>query len=79
MAEQETDFKPDPMRWPQFVSELFQGIVIAIALSLLWIMELLRDGFFALLDRVNCKPLKRRVSAFPPGRPRRHAVRQTRS
>jgi len=79
MPEQETDFTPEPLRRLQFISELLQGISIATGLGVLWIMESVRDAFFNLLDRVNYKSYSRRASAFPPGRPRRHRVRQARS
>ncbi len=79
MPDQETDFTPDPMRKLQFVNEMFQGISIAVGLALLWVMETVRNGFFALLDRMNFKARTRRASAFPPGRPRRQRIRQARS
>lgn len=54
--------------------EILKGIGIALGLGLLWMLEAVRDGFFRLLDRVNLRPRSRRASAFPPGRPRRHAT-----
>ncbi len=77
MAESETEFSPEPMRRMQFVSEMMQGVAIALGLGLLWMMEAVRDVWFAVLDRVNLKSPTRRASAFPPGRPRR-AVKRAR-
>jgi hypothetical protein len=31
-----------------------------------------RNAYFRLLDRLNLKPRRRRASAFPPGRPKKH-------
>jgi hypothetical protein len=76
MAEQETDFTLDRMGWAQFLSEMLQGMGIALGLALLWVMESVRDVFFGLLDRFNRKARGGKASAFPPGRPRRHAVKQ---
>ncbi len=47
------------------------GIGATVGLGLLWALEIARDGYFRLLDRMNVKPRRRRASAFPPGRPRR--------
>ncbi len=76
MAEQETDFTPEPLRRLQFLGQILQGIAIALGLGLLWIMESVRDAFFDLLDRFNRKARGSRASAFPPGRPRRRVVKQ---
>ena len=54
--------------------EIVKGMGIALGLALLWMLETARDGFFHLLDRINLRPRTRRASAFPPGRPRRHAT-----
>lgn len=49
------------------------GVGVAVGLAVLWLMEIVRDKFFRLLDRLNVKPRRRRrASAFPPGRPRKH-------
>ena len=52
--------------------EIVYGIGIAFGLSLLWMMEAVRDRVFRLLDRANVRPRTRPASAFPPGQPRRH-------
>jgi hypothetical protein len=52
--------------------ELFHGIGVMAGLGLLWSLEVGRNAFFRVLDRLNIKARpKRRVSAFPPGSPRR--------
>jgi hypothetical protein len=55
----------------EVASEIVQGIGIALGLSLLWIMEAVRDLIFRLLDRANIRPRTRPASAFPPGQPRK--------
>jgi hypothetical protein len=55
-----------------YVSEFFQGIGIMLGLGILWGLEIVRNAYFRLLDRLNLKPRRRRASAFPPGRPRKH-------
>jgi hypothetical protein len=58
-----------------FFSEMFQGIGKMLGLALLWSLEEVRDVFFAVLDRFNVKARPHgRVSAFPPGSPRRRKV-----
>lgn len=76
MAEPETDFTPEPMKRLQFLNQVLQGMLIALGLGVLWLMESVRDGFFNLLDRFNLRARRRKASAFPPGRPRRRAVKQ---
>lgn len=51
--------------------ELLHGIGEMAGLGLLWSLEAVRNVFFRVLDRVNVKARPpRRVSAFPPGKPR---------
>lgn len=52
--------------------EIVNGLGIAFGLSLLWMMEAVRDRVFRLLDRANVRPRIRPASAFPPGQPRKH-------
>ncbi|HUY18220.1 MAG TPA: hypothetical protein VMV15_03245 [Candidatus Binataceae bacterium] len=79
MAEQETDFTPERISRLEFLNQIMQGLLIALGLGMLWMMESVRNGFFGLLDRFNLKPRGRKASAFPPGRPRRRVVKQARS
>jgi hypothetical protein len=56
-----------------FFSELLQGIGKMLGLGLLWGLEEVRNVYFGILDRLNVKTRpRRRVSAFPPGSPRRY-------
>ena len=55
-----------------YLSELVQGIGITLGLGILWGLEMVRNAYFRLLDRLNLKPRRRRASAFPPGRPKKH-------
>jgi len=55
-----------------YLSELVQGIGITLGLGILWGLEMVRNAYFRVLDRLNLKPRRRRASAFPPGRPRKH-------
>lgn len=56
----------------RFLSEVIQGLGLIVGMGLLWLLESVRNVFFRLLDRLNFKPRPRtRVSAFPPGSPRR--------
>ena len=55
-----------------YLSELVQGIGITLGLGILWGLEIVRNAYFRLLERLNLKPRRRRASAFPPGRPKKH-------
>ena len=56
--------------------EIFHGIGITLGLSLFWVMEVVRDTTFRLLDRINVRPRTRPASAFPPGQPRKGPPRR---
>jgi hypothetical protein len=60
----------------EHIVEIFHGVGIALGLSLLWMLEAVRDRLFRLLDRANARPHTRPASAFPPGQPRKHAPRK---
>jgi len=55
-----------------YLSEVVQGIGITLGLGILWGLEIVRNAYFRLLERLNLKPRRRRASAFPPGRPKKH-------
>jgi len=56
-----------------YLSEVVQGTGITLGLGILWGLEIVRNAYFRLLDRLNLKPRRRRrASAFPPGRPKKH-------
>ncbi len=53
--------------------ELVHGTGVMLGLGLLWSLEAVRNFWFRSLDHLNIKARpSRRVSAFPPGSPRRH-------
>jgi hypothetical protein len=60
----------------EVVIEILHGLGIALGLSLLWVMEVVRDRVFRVLDGANVRPRIRRASAFPPGQPRKHQTRR---
>jgi hypothetical protein len=60
----------------EVAAEIFQGVGIALGLIFLWMMEIVRDRVFRLLDRVNARPRIRPASAFPPGQPRKRPQRR---
>ncbi len=71
--------EPELLGKRDFVLQVLEGIGIAAGLGLLWAMETVRNSYFRLLDRWNIKPRRRtRASAFPPGKPRRRARRESR-
>jgi hypothetical protein len=56
-----------------FITSVLYGIGVSLGLALLWFMEIVRNAYFHMLDRLNVKPHRRRsASAFPPGQPRKH-------
>jgi hypothetical protein len=61
-----------PLRGKELAKEIVGGVGRAMGLTLLWGLEIARDKFFRMLDRLNVRARKKRASAFPPGRPRKH-------
>lgn len=58
---------------PSYIWEVVRGVGVVLGLGLLWFLEVVRNAYFHALDSLSIKPRrKRRVSAFPPGRPRKH-------
>ncbi len=60
-----------PLSGRELVTEVAGGIGRALGLSLLWGLEIVRDAYFRVLDRLNVRPRRKRASAFPPGQPRK--------
>ena len=55
-----------------FLHQVIHGVGVVLGLGLLWSLESIRNVFFRQLDRFNVKSHPpRKVSAFPPGSPRR--------
>jgi hypothetical protein len=63
-----------PLRGMPFVTEVIGGIGRALGLTLLWGLEIVRDSYFRILDRLNVRPRRKRASAFPPGQPKKRAT-----
>ena len=60
-----------PLGGGETVKEVAGGVGRALGLTLFWGLEIVRDAYFRLLDRMNVKPRHKRASAFPPGQPRK--------
>jgi hypothetical protein len=60
-----------PLRGRALVLEVAGGVGRALGLTLLWGLEIVRDSFFRMLDRLNVRPRHKRASAFPPGQPKK--------
>jgi hypothetical protein len=54
-----------------FLLYILHGIGVTLGLCLLWGLEAVRNSVFRMLDKMNMKARTRRVSAFPPGQPRK--------
>jgi hypothetical protein len=69
--------RPEETRFSKraYLKEVRRGALITSGMALLWLLEIARNFFFALLDRIGF-PVRRRarVSAFPPGRPRKRTT-----
>jgi hypothetical protein len=64
----------EPLRGMPLVTEIVGGVGRALGLTLLWGLEIVRDSYFRLLDRLNVRPRHKRASAFPPGRPKKRSA-----
>ena len=60
-----------PLSRRELVKEVAGGVGRALGLTLFWGLEIIRDAYFRVLDRINVKPRHKRASAFPPGQPRK--------
>jgi len=60
-----------PLRGARLVGEVAGGVGRALGLTLFWGLEIVRDSYFRLLDRLNVRPRRKRASAFPPGQPKK--------
>lgn len=69
--------EPERLSKLAVVLEMLNGIGVLFGLALLWLLEIIRNAFFRMLDAMNVKPRPaRRASAFPPGRPRHRNPRR---
>jgi hypothetical protein len=60
-----------PLRGRELALEIVGGIGRTLGLTLFWGLEIVRDSYFRLLDRLNVRPRHKRASAFPPGKPKK--------
>ncbi|MGB8414385.1 MAG: hypothetical protein WCE23_16325 [Candidatus Binatus sp.] len=65
------EFQIQPLRGARLVGEVAGGVGRALGLTLFWGLEIVRDSYFRLLDRLNVRPRRKRASAFPPGQPKK--------
>ncbi len=64
-------YTPETLSRGGVLVSVLYGIGVSLGLGLLWSMEVVRNIYFRVLDRLNIKPRRRRASAFPPGQPRK--------
>jgi len=60
-----------PLGRGEMIKEVAGGVGRALGLTLFWGLEIIRDAYFRVLDRLNVRPRHKRASAFPPGQPRK--------
>jgi hypothetical protein len=76
---QQPQVKIDHLTRGGVIKEVLHGMGVTFGLALLWMLEMVRNGYFRMLDRLGVKPRRpRRVSAFPPGQPRKRVAAQAR-
>ncbi|MGD0118584.1 MAG: hypothetical protein ABSD30_11005 [Candidatus Binatus sp.] len=68
------DVRIEPLRGLPLALEIAGGIGRTLGLTLLWGLEIVRDSYFRLLDRLNVRPRHKRSSAFPPGEPKKRTT-----
>lgn len=71
---EELKITPEPIGKAEFIFDVIQAVAVMFGLALLWLLEVIRNIFFRVLDRLNIKSDPRRASAFPPGRPKKRAT-----
>ena len=65
------EIRIQPLRGLPLVKEVAGAVGRALGLTLFWGLEIVRDSYFHLLDRLNVRPRRKRASAFPPGQPKK--------
>jgi hypothetical protein len=63
-----------PLSTLGFLFYILHGVGVTLGLCLFWGLEVVRNSFFRLLDRMNIKARVRKASAFPPGQPRKRPL-----
>lgn len=69
------EIRIQPLRGLPLVKEVAGAVGRALGLTLLWGLEIVRDSYFRVLDRLNVRPRRKRASAFPPGQPKKRNAR----
>ncbi len=69
------EIRIQPLRGLPLVKEVAGAVGRALGLMLLWGLEVVRDSYFRVLDRLNVRPRRKRASAFPPGQPKKRNAR----
>ena len=69
------EIRIEPLRGLPLVKEVAGAVGRALGLTLFWGLEIVRDSYFRLLDRLNVRPRRKRASAFPPGQPKKRNAR----
>jgi hypothetical protein len=64
----------EPLRGLPLATEIAGGVGRTLGATLLWGLEIVRDSYFRLLDRLNVRPRHKRASAFPPGQPKKRTT-----
>jgi len=64
----------EPLRGLPLALEVAGGVGRTLGLMLLWGLEMVRDSYFRMLDRLNVRPRRKRASAFPPGLPKKRST-----
>ncbi|HEV2169609.1 MAG TPA: hypothetical protein VGR40_01610 [Candidatus Binatus sp.] len=68
------EVRVQPLRGGELALEIAGGIGRTLGLTLFWGLEIARDSYFRLLDRLNVRPRHKRASAFPPGKPKKRSA-----
>jgi hypothetical protein len=67
----ETPIKINELRGFEFFLEILRALGALFGMAILWLLEIVRNRFFRLLDRLDFRTRRKRASAFPPG-PNKH-------
>ena len=70
----ETPIQINQLRGMELVLEILRGIGALFGMGILWGLEIVRNRYFRLLDRLNFRPRRKRASAFPPGPKQKRAA-----
>ena len=63
----DTPVKINQLSGSEYVLEVLRVTGALFGMGILWGLEIVRNRYFKLLERLNIKPSRKRASAFPPG------------